>query len=224
MEVLGGRLPKRVRLEAFSDDGEQISLLWAMGTYWSWSIYFDGREGEAGFGRENFPMEGGDNGWLELQVESCSTGLPPDLEVGLSMNMEMRNGDEWSLLDILRVPGVKPGRGFVLPVIRHTRSNKRTVHRKTAVSIVNPSHDESAKVTLTEDYEGEVCQAELTIPPRNRVIKHLDEFTASCEFKNDAKLTSDIPIAVGVLEAILPHYKLVAWPPQPIPEEQEPAE
>ncbi len=195
MEVLGGRLPKRVRLEAFSDNGEQDMLFPSI---WSWNLMFGDREGEAGYGSVHFPTVGIDTAWLELRDENCSGGLPPDFEVDLSMNVELQDGDDWSLVDMLRIPGVKPGKGFVVPAISHTRTNSSTlVHRKTAVSIVNPSHDESARVTLKEDYEGEVCQAKLTIPPRNRVVKHLDDFTSSCEFRNDARITT-YPLRWGV--------------------------
>jgi hypothetical protein len=123
------------------------------------------------------------------------------------------------------VEAVKPAMEFrTLFVDRFIEATNN--QRQTAYAIVNPSTSQTANVRLTaflSSPRDQTCEATLTIPPTHRVSKFFEEIFASCPAVSSLRvitfrpvgplfITSNIPIAVGGLDVILPELKLTSLP------------
>ena len=127
----------------------------------------------------------------------------------------LRGHSSDEILDIVSLPAVRAGTEFRLGVTI-------TATRRAAISVVNPSDSETASVKIQlRGVNRDDNAALIEIPPLSRISRFLleivvpDDFPADPTrwlFRGTATITSNIPIAVGALDFILPDGKLVYVP------------
>ncbi len=163
------------------------------------------------------------DGWARLRLPA---GAPVQAQTEVRINTDFLA----TVTTLAHVPAVRPARRFRTVLIDRL-IGATGQHRQTAYAIVNPSETDDAKVKLSTSglpLGGEpTCNAMLTIPPRNRVSRLVEDLFPTCqelELLRIATLrpvaavtiTSDIPIAVGALDVLLPEGRISALPVQPV--------
>lgn len=175
--------------------------------------------GTKGFIQPDEPQPGVLDGWARitvtgpgkilataevLQVNGVPDGCPPVTP--------LRPSDVYSS-DAVLYP-VKPAKAFRSAAVI-------TPYRHTAFSVVNPSKTETAHVCLQLYQTGGALQAQseiTSIPPLQRRSFFAKEWTPPDQpenlpfkesFYGSARIFSDLPIAVGALQVLLPEGKLV---------------
>jgi len=112
------------------------------------------------------------------------------------------------------VPAVVPHRGWQ---VKTDLDLKDTAGYITSHVIVNPSDTETAHVLLhggrrRPDDDPVECKQDLSLPPRHRISKFINELLPGCDHGSSMKITSDIPIAVATFDVFFPDYKFIPVP------------
>lgn len=161
------------------------------------------------------------DGWARLRIPA-SARIQAQTEVRINTDFAP------TVATLAHVEGVRPARRFRTILFDLLVGTPQ--HRQTAYAIVNPSESDTATVEITARLPlvGEPeCNARLTIQPRSRSSRLLEQLFPSCEGLQllrrvtlrpvaPVTITSDIPIAVGVLDVLLPEGRINSVPVEPV--------
>ena len=151
------------------------------------------------------------NGWARLTPASAKVRAQSEIR---------RTDHEGTILTRAYIPGVRPATEFRTFVIHRVPPTGQ--HSRSAYAIVNPSSDRPANVRLTAFFMGSpgICEASLTLPPRNQIRKFFTEIFPFCGgpaiFRGGRPsplcIRSDTAIAVAAVEFISPEGQVIPLP------------